>query len=64
MQSEIISSLEVTSFAELEPTRRPRGPKDGVLVHDSGSEKNGRWRPLYSKNAWIHLHQRSLEAIA
>ncbi len=64
MQTKVKMGAKAKGFAEFQPTRRPRTPKDGVLVHDSGGEKNGLWRPLSSRNAWIHVHRRSLEAMA
>ncbi|MEE2759103.1 MAG: hypothetical protein VYA86_03885 [Candidatus Thermoplasmatota archaeon] len=64
MQQENMHQNNVFAFASLMATRRPRKPKDGALVHASGLESSGTWRPLKRTEAWKHVHQRSLEAKA
>ena len=63
MQTEKLQQNEMVSFATLVPTRRPGSPKDGALVHASGDQENGNWRPLVQPNLWTHVHRRSLEAM-
>ena len=64
MQQQKLQMNNVVAFASLMATRRPRKPKDGALVHASGLESTGNWRPLVRTNAWKHVHRRSLEAKA
>ncbi|MEE2747194.1 MAG: hypothetical protein VX473_01845 [Candidatus Thermoplasmatota archaeon] len=64
MQTEKLQQNEVVSFSTLVATRRPRSPKEGALVHSSGDNENGCWRPLARNDVWSHIHRRSLEAIA
>ena len=64
MQTKMLQQNETVSFATLVATRRPRSPKDGALVHASGEQENGCWRPLTQPSIWMHLRRRSLEAMA
>jgi hypothetical protein len=64
MQQQKLQQNNVVTFASLMATRRPRSPKDGALVHASGLQTTGTWRPLTRTNAWRHVHRRSLEAKA
>ena len=64
MQTEKLQQNETVTFATLVATRRPRCPKDGALVHSSGNNDNGNWRPMARPTVWRHIHQRSLEAMA
>jgi hypothetical protein len=64
MHPEEMQQKEKVSFASLVATRRPRSRKDGALVHASGAQENGNWRPLVQTPVWSHLHRRSLEAMA
>jgi len=64
MQQQKLQQNNVVTFASLMATRRPRSPKDGALVHASGLQSTGTWRPLTRTNAWRHVHQRSLEVKA
>ena len=64
MQTEKLQQKEMVAFATLVSTRRPRSPKDGALVHASGEQENGNWRPLVQPNVWTHVHRRSLEVSA
>ena len=64
MQPKKVQQNNVVTFASLMATRRPRSPKDGALVHASGLESTGTWRPLVRTSAWKHVHRRSLEVKA
>ena len=64
MQTKKLQENEMVAFATLVSTRRPRSPKDGALVHASGDQENGNWRPLVQPNVWVHVHRRSLEVSA
>ncbi|GIS44913.1 MAG: hypothetical protein Ct9H90mP16_19830 [Candidatus Poseidoniales archaeon] len=64
MQQQKLQQNNMVTFASLMASRRPRSPKDGALVHASGLETSGAWRPLVRTNAWQHVHRRSLEAKA
>jgi len=64
MQTEQLQQNETVSFATLVATRRPRCSKEGALVHASGNNENGNWKPLGKTTVWSHIHKRSLEAMA
>lgn len=58
MHLEQMQQNETTSFASMVATRRPRSRKDGALVHASGAQENGDWRPLERAPVWTHLRRR------
>ncbi len=64
MQAKKLLQNKPVAFATLVATRRPRSTKEGALVHASGTQENGYWRPLVRPNVWTHVHRRILEAKA